>query len=133
MKRTFPRPQWFILYLLTSLYLGAFWLQLKGGFSEAGHIWVEAGLTCIYFGLVIAWLNANEQAMWLEEHEKREISRQTSLFQTPRLSEHDKRPVSTSNGDSREGPSILQRSSRILPAWLIAVVSHLGDLFQGLR
>jgi hypothetical protein len=98
MKKTLPRPKWYILYLLTFLYLFVFWLQLKESISDAGHIWVEAGLTCVYFGLVFAWLKSNEYAMWIEDREKSE-----------------------------------RRIGQMLPAWVVVLISHFGDLFKGLR
>jgi hypothetical protein len=133
MKRSFSRPKWFILYLLTFLYLGAFWMAMQSGSTESGLIWAEAGLTCAYFGLVLSWLNANEYAMWLEDQEKREASRQSTIFAPGRRPHGSQRPVSGDNGNISPEPSFVGRFSRWIPAWVVTLISQLGGTFKGLH
>jgi hypothetical protein len=133
MKKTYPRPKWYILYLLTILYLFVFWLQLKESISEAGHVWVEAGLTCAYFGLVFAWLKANEYAMWIEDREKREVSRRSWAVMTTSRPERAQEPGSARNGNSRLEQTSERWISQVLPAWMVVLISHFGDLFKDFR
>jgi hypothetical protein len=133
MKRSFPRPKWFSLYLFTFLYLGAFWLVLKAEFSESGRIWAEASLTGVYFVLVLAWLNANETAMWLEDRERRELSRLEKAPSASRVPDRPSEPSADWGRDFSDVQPLLHRFSRLFSAWLIALVTNLGEFFQGLH
>jgi len=60
-------PKWWLLYLLIALVLGLFWFEVKAPVSAVGHTWREIGLVFILYGLVMAWLKANEMALLLDE------------------------------------------------------------------
>jgi hypothetical protein len=132
-RKDFPRPNWIILYLLTFLYLGAFWLENQGTFSKGGQIWLESALTLVYFGLVLVWLSANEQALWLEEQRKRATSRQPQAPESGVFPGQAKRLEIPNNGNRHSGHSLLQKTGRAIFTWLVALVSYLGDFFHSLR
>jgi len=70
MKKRLIHPAWWLLYLSVALVLGLFWIEAKSSFSTTGRTWAEVGLVFILYGLVTAWLKANEAALISEEREK---------------------------------------------------------------
>jgi hypothetical protein len=70
MKKDFTRPKWWLLYLSNIFVFGLFWLEVNAPLSETGHKWVEVGLVIILYGLIMAWIKANEVGLINEEREK---------------------------------------------------------------
>ena len=62
MKSQHIRPPWWQLYLTQIILFGLFVLETNAPFSEAGHVWVEAGLVLLLFGSGLVWLKFNKSA-----------------------------------------------------------------------
>ena len=123
------RPKWWLLYLIMGSIIGLFWLEAKSPLSESVHTLIEVSLVIILYCLVIAWLQANEVALLMEERENNRkrasqnaaVTRQPIVRNTVNIEENR-------NGDLLEQEKRLKR--RILPAWLIALAGIIIDFFE---
>lgn len=131
MKQGPLRPKWWILYLLIVLILGLFWLQAKAPLSEAVHTWLEVGLILLLYGSMMAWLKANEYALWMEEREKnrkRGIPKAPEPFQL--MAGRKGNILESQNGNGRPHEAGHRLEGRILPAWLISLSAIIVDFFR---
>lgn len=60
MKQGQIRPKWWLLYLALATILGAYVLEVKRPYSQADHVWIEAGLIILLYITVMAWISANQ-------------------------------------------------------------------------
>ena len=126
MKKSTIRPAWWFLYLSIALVLGLFWIEAKSPFSAAGHTWAEVGLVLILYGLVTAWLKANEAAMIAEEREKYKRMRLTKAVNSVQTRHEG---MAVQEGNSR-APDSYPNKGRNLPIWLISLAAIVLAFFK---
>jgi hypothetical protein len=123
------RPKWWILYLIIGSILGLFWLEAKAALSDSAHTIIEVSLVIILYCLVIAWLQANEVALLMEEREKnRKRAIQNTATTGHPIVRNTVNVEESRNGKLVEQANRLQRP--ILPAWLMALAAIIVDFFE---
>ena len=127
MKKSTIRPAWWFLYLSIALVLGLFWIEAKSPFSTAGHTWAEVGLVIILYGLVTAWLKANEAAMIAEEREKYKRIKLPKAVITAQTRHED---MAVQEGNSRPRGVEPTLKSRALPIWLLSLAAIVLAFFK---
>lgn len=66
----YPRPRWWLLYLLLPLMIGLLYLESRALWTTGQHQAAQISITLITYGLMWLWLKANEGALIWEEVEK---------------------------------------------------------------
>jgi len=127
MNKSSIRPAWWFLYLCIALVLGLFWLEAKLPFSAAGHTWAEVGLVLILYGLVTAWLKANEAAMIAEEREKYKRMKLPKAVITAQTRYQD---MAVQEGNSHPQDADYPIKGRTLPIWLISLAAIVLAFFK---
>jgi hypothetical protein len=64
------KPQWWQLYAMLPLLVGAFLLEIGLGLTGAANIVAQLGILFLFYGLVHAWLGANQGALMERDGEE---------------------------------------------------------------
>jgi hypothetical protein len=80
MRHKRSRPNWWILYLILTLMLGLFLIEVRVPLSSRGHQLTEIVIVLFIFRIIWIWLDVNEQALNQEELEERRKGHPGKLY-----------------------------------------------------